>query len=940
LVILLLGAASVARADGDIAAARKLWLTGKYAEAQEAFEKLKPTEPVAAAIGIARCQASTGHDAAAAKTVGSALETHRDDADLHALAAQLALDRGDSATADREASAAFAVRADHLLARWVQAERLRLSGKLDEAKAAYEWFVDYYNGHDVEQADDLVIIGRGAAQFARWERLSDQFTFLINELYPAAIEADADYWPAHYEAGLLFLEKYNEPEAARELKAALRINGSAAEVHAALARLALQNYELDDARRQAKQALEINPRQLDALRALADSHLANFETAEAITLLERARKIDPTSEETLGRLAAAYAVVDGHGDTGADTRFAKLADEAIACNPHCGSFYSAVGAAFDLTRKYPSSARNYQVAIERMPQLVDPYGALGLLHMRLGEETEAARLLKQSFEIDPFNVRVNNSLKVLEVLDGYAVLETDHFVIKFDRGKDELLARYAARYLEDEVYPLLTKKFGFEPKDKSLFEFFNRAKNTGGHGWFSARMVGLPYIGTVGACAGKMVAMASPESMPQPFNWARVLKHEFVHVLNLQQSNFNIPHWFTEALAVESEGYPRPQSWNEMLARRVPQQKTFNLDTINLGFVRPRSGEDWQMAYCQAQLYAQYMLRTYGDDALAKMLACYADNLDTRAALKRSFNVAQEDFERGYTAFVHNTIAAMSIEKEKPADAAMSFAELVRAHAEKPDDLDLAARLAEEYVGRKSYAEARKLAEMVLKKREHDPQATVVLARVRLVIGDDAEAMELLKGVVDLKRPDAKSIALLAALELKAQHYQRAAELYETAARTWPDDAQWTKSLARLYLKTGDNKSLAKVLERLADADADDFVIRKKLAYMALDAKDYAGAARWATDALHVNVVDGDVHRLLGESLVGQKRYRDAIDEYKTAVELDAKQPAWRWALADACLQAGDTAQARTALKQLLELHPKYPGASLLLESLDEESSR
>ena len=58
------------------------------------------------------------------------------------------------------------------------------------------------------------------------------------------------------------------------------------------------------------------------------------------------------------------------------------------------------------------------------------------------------------------------------------------------------------------------KKFGFQPEGKSLFEIFSRAKNTDGHGWFSARMVGLPYIGTVGACAGRMVAMQSPNDAP------------------------------------------------------------------------------------------------------------------------------------------------------------------------------------------------------------------------------------------------------------------------------------------------------------------------------------------------------------------------------------------------------------------------------------------
>jgi tetratricopeptide (TPR) repeat protein len=922
---------------GDLAEARRLWLVGKFAEAQEAYDSLAAKEPVAAALGKARCRTSVGKYDEARDALADAVKSHPDDASLHAALAELALNRGDYETADREAAAALAADPEQLLARWVQAERLRLDGKLTEADAAYKWFVDFYNDNDVDDPDELRTIGWAAAQFARWNRLTDQFTFLVNDLYPSALEADKDYWPARYETGLLFLEKYNDLEASKELKAALEINPSAAEVHAALAKLSLQNYDLDDARRSIEHAREFNPRLIAAELAQADSHLANFEVPEAISLLEKTRELNPNSEETLGRLAAAYAVKDGIKDDVTGTRFGKLAEEVDARNKHCGVFYSAVGSTFDLTRKYPAAARYYKVAVERMPQLTEPRGQLGLIHMRLGEETEAKQQLDESFEIDPFNVRVSNSLKVLEVLDGYAVIETEHFIIRFDRGKDEVLARMAAKHLEENVYPELTKKFGFEPASKSLFEIFNRAKNTNGHGWFSARMVGLPYIGTVGACAGKMVAMASPTDMPTPYNWARVLKHEFVHVLNLQQSNFNIPHWYTEALAVESEGYPRLRAWDEMLVERVPKGKMFNLDTINLGFVRPKSGEDWQMAYCQAQLYAQYMLATYGDDALAKMLDCYRDNLDTRAALKRSFDVDQTDFEAGYLKHVKKLVASLASDGDDPDTQAMTFAQLVRGHEEKPDDLDISARLAEAYVTRKAYPDARKLAESVLDKQPQHPLASYALAKVWMVVGDNERALELLEQAVDPKQPEKKSLELLASLKLAAEKYDEAADLYAAAKKKWPNDVQWTKALARLYLKTGDNKKLAGVLEALAQADADDFVVRKKLAFLALEAKNHVAAARWAVDALHVNVMDADLHRICGESLAAQSKYPEAIDAYKIAIQLDAKQPAWRFALADACLQAGDTQQAREVLKKLIDLNPEYPGADLLLDSLEEK---
>jgi tetratricopeptide (TPR) repeat protein len=918
--------------------ARQLFLKGKYAEATDVYRTLLEKEPVAAALGLARSQAAVGELKEAVETLTKAVKDHPQEADLHAELARLAFDRGDYKAADEAVAAALKLEKDHLLARWIQAERLRTDGKLKEADAAYHWFVDYYNNHDVEEADDFHWIGLAAAQFARWNRLSDQFTFLVNDLYPDALAADEAYWPAAYETGLLFLEKYNEADAKKEFKAALAINPNAAEVHAALAKLALQNYDLDDARREWERAQELNPKLLASYLCEADGQLANFQPREAIETLEKkVLPLNPMSEETLGRLAAAYGVVDGLGEIKPDSRMGKLIEQATKRNPHCGEFFYSLAAGLDQSRKFPSAAHYYREAVERMPQLVETRGALGLMYMRLGDEVEAKKLLDESFEVDPFNVRVSNSLKVLEVLDNYAVLETEHFVIKFDRGHDEVLARYAARYLEDEVYPALTKQFGFEPKEKSLFEIFHRAKNTSGHGWFSARMVGLPYVGTVGACAGKMVALASPNDMPQKYNWARVLKHEFVHVLNLQQSNFNIPHWYTEALAVQSEGYPRPQSWNEMLMERVPKGKMFNLDTINLGFVRPKSSLDWQMAYCQAQLYAQYMLATYGEDALQKMLEAYADNLETPAALKRSFNVEVKDFEKGYLAYVKKLVAGLTA-KTKPAE--MTFSELQKAQQAKPDDPDLAARLAQAQLARKQYPEARKLAQDALKKKPGHALATYVMARLRTLTGEDEEAVKLLEGALDREAPEENTLELLAALKLKAEQFAEAAKLYELGAKHNPNDVKWTKALARVYIKSGDNTKLAKALTALADADADDFLVRKKLAQMALEAKNFAEARTWAGRALQVNVEDADVHRMVAEALAAEENLPEAIAEYETSIKLDSKQPAVRFALADIYIRAKQEKKARETLKELLEVSPDYPGAKQLLEALEEEAKK
>ena len=152
--------------------------------------------------------------------------------------ARLAFERGDYPTAEKHVDRAIALDDGQLLARWLRGELHRVAGRLEKAELAYRWLVRYYNANDVEDAESLRWIGLAAARYARWKRLDDQFGFLVNELYPDALKLDEAYWPARYESGLLFLEKYNRGDAAEDLKAALELNPQAAEVHAAMARLA------------------------------------------------------------------------------------------------------------------------------------------------------------------------------------------------------------------------------------------------------------------------------------------------------------------------------------------------------------------------------------------------------------------------------------------------------------------------------------------------------------------------------------------------------------------------------------------------------------------------------------------------------------------------------------------------------------------------------
>ena len=66
------------------------------------------------------------------------------------------------------------------------------------------------------------------------------------------------------------------------------------------------------------------------------------------------------------------------------------------------------------------------------------------------------------------------------------------------------------------------------------------------------------------------------------------------------------------------------------------------------------------------------------------------------------------------------------------------------------------------------------------------------------------------------------------------------------------------------------------------------------------------------------------------------EHYPAAVGEYEVALKLAPKDSSLRFALADACLQAGQTDRAKRELKALLAADSDYPGAQLLLEGLED----
>jgi cellulose synthase operon protein C len=885
-----------------LATAREHLQKGRYDEAIEAYAAATSGDTaLSATLGLARCHLALGEWEKAEELLASAVDQHPDDTESIGRLADLHFQRGRYADALKLAERAIEKNPDELRARLVRARVYSETGKIADAVEEFRQFVRFYNQKQPKDAETLLLVAEGAVEYARARGVSQIFNFVVNELTPDALKSDPDRWEAPFISGGLLLEKYNHGQAVQEFNAALAINPRSADVLAAMGRAEFSEQNFDKAAEFADRALKINPRHVDGLLLSVDVALAADLAEPARGFVARAREVNPTSQWVLAREAQCDLLTNGlpeksltleflksdEGDAAlGDREFSKIYRQLLSTNPAPGGFLTSLGEFFEHQRRWDAASNCYIRAIEVAPQLSAPRTALGMLKMRTGELGDAREILDSAFKADPYHVRVSNMRKVLGVLEGYEVLTTEHFLIRHATG-DKLQAEAIAEYLE-QIYPELTKEFGYEPPSRTPFELYSAEKGQAAHAWFSARMIGLPWLQTIGASTGMIVALSSPTASREPYNWARVVKHEYSHVLTLQQTGFAIPHWYTEALAVRTEGDVFPDAWRNILIERSENGSLFTLDNLNQGFQRPRNGDDWQCAYCLSRLYARYMEEKFGTDSLFKLVDAYRRGLKTSAAVAEVFSQSEEEFEKGFRSYLGDVIAKLRVGRvtEMPdleaAEAALKAM---------PDDPGAKANAAWAILGDAPLArakEAAKLAEESLEKSPTQPIALAVLARIDLRRRKEKEALEKLEQAFDAAMPHPAVVSLLGRVYFEDKDFDNAAKVFEAGLKSYPNERSWIRALAVANLRRDHLEGLAPLMEAVAAHDYNDAGSRFWLLKHAIDEERWQDAVNWGVAVMQIDVKNAAMRRMLGEAYLKLDQPELAKKHLETAVALDS----------------------------------------------------
>ena len=712
---------------------------GDYLKARNQFDAWSKSNPNAAPIRLAAARANrvTGNYAAAL---------------THLNAIQSSADVG-------------------LAARNEKAEVLVDTGKREEADVIYKKVIDDYQKGLLKRNADQLFIARALWATGNY--------YDANETFKLIKRIDAQNAEAMVAWGDLLAYSTNEADAVLSYEDALAVDPNMPEALLGMARNLPEDPE--NAEGAFKRAMEVNPNSIEGHILEASQELDSEDYAKVLVSVDKALAINPQSADALSLVATVHYV---RGET---DEFKKSVDKVLAINPQASGLYYTIASSCVSLRLYKEAVDFAQKAVELNPRDWQAMSVLGVNLLRIGREDEGIATLVRVNTADPYDVPTLNSLRLTDTWKDYDIISTEHFRIKLNKKESGALKPYVT-YLLEKAYKTLSAKYGFTPEGPIGFEMYPN------HEDFAVRTLGLPGLGALGVCFGKLVVMDSPSARkPDEFNWGSTLWHEFTHVITLQMTNHKIPRWFSEGLSVyeERKAYP---GWGDDMKLQYLQaikgKKLLPIADLNKGFFDNRI----MVSYYQASLVADYIEGKWGFSAIQKMLLLYKAGKGTADVFKEGLNVSLEEFDTEFLKWIEAKAApvnpdqyrklyvegSMALEDGDPDKAIKSLTSAIEMYPEYSDDANAYEPLIHAHIMKGDKPGAIETLKKYMTYSETSFTSYVMLSQLLQESGDTAGAAKSMEGAMYVRPMDLSGHEKLGVLLLGLKQYPAAAREYET----------------------------------------------------------------------------------------------------------------------------------------------------------------
>jgi len=611
--------------------------------------------------------------------------------------------------------------------------------------------------------------------------------------------------------GEFFLERYHPEEAAKLFQEAIELDPKNAGAHLGMARVLAENYN-PKANEAADKALEINPKLYEAHELKAQVALEDDNHKKAVEEADAALAIEPTALQAI----AIHATVDLLADKESPW-LAKIGNRAKG--------FETIARFFVLNRRYEEGIAYFRKAIAADPELWTAHSQMGVNLMRLGRSGEAYKELELAYNSDhTSDAATRNSLALIDTFKDFDTFEKPTTTLVLNKKEAAALRPY----FEQEMLRAMAvyeKKYQFKLKRPVQVEVYPN------HEDFAVRTMGLPGLGALGVTFNDVIAMDSPSGRPPgQFHWASTLWHEMSHVYILTLTNYRVPRWFTEGVAVHEETATIPD-WGDRITPEIitaiRDRKLLPVADIDRGFVHPEYPTQVIVSYFEAGKMCDYIASRWGEGKLLDMAHQFAKNRPTVDVIRDELKMEPEAFDKDFLAQIDKETHTI-VEHFKEWTAGLGeLNKLAREAEPKNDDIIAKGRALEFFFP--DYVEV--------------GNPYLLVAKACLAKQDKACAMDEFGKYSSHSGRDATAIKQYAKLLEEAGKLKEAEAALERMNFVGPLDVELHEMLGALYMKTKDAPAAVREYEVLValhpiDAAGSHYNLAK--AYQAAGQKDKA----------------------------------------------------------------------------------------------------
>lgn len=376
-----------------------------------------------------------------------------------------------------------------------------------------------------------------------------------------------------------------------------------------------------------EEALRINPHHVESLLLRAEQLIDAEKYQEARQFLDRVLAIN-SRHPAAWSFKSVIAHLENQQELEREAR-----QQALSTWGESPEVDHLIGRKLSQKYRFAEGATHQRRALEFDPGYRPALRQLSQDLLRLGEEEEGWRLAERIAQEDAYDVVAYNLTTLRDEISKYVVIGDDRLRLRMEAREASLYGARALTVLE-RAREVLCEKYELRLDQPVFIEIFPHQKD------FAVRTFGLPGAsGYLGVCFGKVITANSPASQgPSPANWEAVLWHEFCHVVTLQKTANKMPRWLSEGISVYEERQENPtwgQSMTPEYREMILGKELTPVSELSSAFLSPASPAHLQFAYYESSLVVEYLIETYGHEALKQILVDLHDGMTINEALIR-----------------------------------------------------------------------------------------------------------------------------------------------------------------------------------------------------------------------------------------------------------------------------------------------------------------